>query len=283
MTQKKYKNIFPIKKFGQNFLINQKIVQSIITIINPKKKQILLEIGPGLGALTKPICRFLEKLIVIEIDPNILFFLKKELFYPKLIVFCQDALKFDYKYIFNQNNKLIRIFGNLPYNISTLLITHLFQNINIIQDMNFMLQREVAERLVAVPGNKNYCRLSIIAQYYCNIKILLYIQPENFYPIPKVHSVFVNLTPHIHSPYFVYDINLLSSITKNAFQNRRKILRHSLKIFFSEKDLVQLEINPNLRAENISIIKYCQLANNLYKKIKYSSKTNFDYSKDSKI
>lgn len=267
MINKKHIKIFPVKEYGQNFLINQNIIKNIVKIINPKKTQILLEIGPGLGALTKPICEFLEELIVIEIDPNILIFLKKQSFFYKLQVFCQDALYFNYRNVFYKKNKLIRIFGNLPYNISTSLMLCLFKHIKIIQDMNFMLQKELAQRLVALPGQKYYGRLSIIAQYYFNIKILLSIQSEDFYPVPKVDSVFVNFTPHTHSPYFVYDINLLSAIIKNAFQNRRKILRHSLKIFFSENDLIQLNINPNLRAENISIIKYCQLANNLYKKI----------------
>lgn len=266
MILNKYKKFVPLKRYGQNFLVNKEIIKNIIKIINPKKTQTLLEIGPGLGALTKPICEFLNELIIIEIDPNILSFLKKCIFFYKLKIYCHDALDFNYKNIFYKKNQLIRIFGNLPYNISTSLIIYLFQNIDIIQDMNFMLQQEVAKRLVALPGEKLYGRLSIISQYYCNIKILLHIRPENFQPIPKVNSMFVNLTPHTHSPYFVYDINLLTSITKNAFQHRRKILRHSLRKIFSEKDLIQLEINPNLRAENISIIQYCQLANNLYKK-----------------
>jgi len=268
MIIKNFKKHFPLKKYGQNFLINQNIVQDIIKIINPKIKDTLVEIGPGLAALTKPICQLLEKLIVIEVDLNLISLLKKRSFYSKLKIFYQDALTFDFRNLFYQKNQLIRVFGNLPYNISTSLIIFLFSKIQFIQDMNFMLQKEVAERLIAVPGNKSYGRLSIISQYYCNIKILLNVGPENFRPIPKVHSVFVNLTPHIDSPYFVYDINILSNITKHAFQNRRKILRHTLKSFFSEKQLIQLDINPNLRAENISIFQYCQLANFIYKKTK---------------
>ncbi|QIQ42162.1 MAG: 16S rRNA (adenine(1518)-N(6)/adenine(1519)-N(6))-dimethyltransferase RsmA [Buchnera aphidicola (Microlophium carnosum)] len=260
---KKYR---PSKRYGQNFLINQNIIQNIIKIINPNIKQTLVEIGPGLGALTKPICQLLNELIVIELDSNLLFFLQKYAFYSKLIVFHQDALNFNYIDLFDKKKQLIRIFGNLPYNISTSLIILLFKQITVIQDMNFMLQKEVAERLIAVPGNKSYCRLSIISQYHCNIKILLKVIPEDFRPIPKVHSVFVNLTPHINFPYFVYDINILSLITKNSFQNRRKTLRHSLKNLFSEKELIQLKINPKLRAENISISQYCQLSNYLYTK-----------------
>ncbi|CAL4326204.1 16S rRNA (adenine(1518)-N(6)/adenine(1519)-N(6))-dimethyltransferase RsmA [Buchnera aphidicola] len=267
MNIKILKKYFPLKRYGQNFLINNSIINNIIEKINPNIEQTLVEIGPGLAALTKPMCQILEELIVIEIDSNLLFLLKQELFYSKLIVFFQDALTFDYTKLFYKKNQLIRIFGNLPYNISTSLILFLFKHIAVIKDMNFMLQKEVAERLTASPGSKSYGRLSIIAQYYCSIKILLNVTPENFWPVPKVHSMFVNLTPHHHYPYFVYDVNFLSLVTNKAFQNRRKILRHSLKDLFSEIILIKLDINPRLRAENISIFQYCQLANYLYKKI----------------
>ncbi|QCI21308.1 16S rRNA (adenine(1518)-N(6)/adenine(1519)-N(6))-dimethyltransferase RsmA [Buchnera aphidicola (Hyperomyzus lactucae)] len=266
--KKNYKH-FPLKQYGQNFLINKKIIKDIIKAIDPKIKQTLVEIGPGLAALTKPMSQLLEELIVIEVDRNLLNALKKHSFYSKLTVFCQDALNFNYINLFYQKNQPIRIFGNLPYNISTSLIIFLFKQIRVIQDMNFMLQKEVAERLIAFPGNKSYGRLSIISQYYCNIKIILRVLPEDFRPIPKVHSVFINLTPHVNpAPYFVYDINILSRITKIAFQNRRKILRHSLKTLFSEKKLIELDINPKSRAENISVLQYCRLSNYLYEQYK---------------
>ncbi len=266
MSIKNSQKYFPLKKYGQNFLINKNIIQDIVRVINPKIEQTLVEIGPGLAALTEPMCKLLQELIIIEIDRNLLFFLKKHSFYSKLVVFCQDALTVNYMDLFHKKNQLIRIFGNLPYNISTSLIIFLFKQIKIIQDMHFMLQKEVAERLVAFPGNKSYGRLSIISQYYCNIKILFNAMPEDFRPIPKVHSVFINLTPHINSPYFVYDINILSNITKIAFQNRRKMLRQSLKNLFSEKELIKLEIDPKLRPENLSIFQYCRLSNYFYKK-----------------
>lgn len=267
ITKKFYKHL-PLKKYGQNFLVNKNIAQDIVKKINPKFKQILVEIGPGLAALTKPMSVFVEKLIVIEIDPNLLNLLKKRSFYSKLMVFSEDALTFDYIKLFYKNSQLIRIFGNLPYNISTSLIIFLFQQIEVIQDMNFMLQKEVAERLIASPGSKSYGRLSIISQYYCSIKVLLNVNSEEFWPKPKVHSIFINLTPHKNSPYFVYDTNILSFVTNLAFQNRRKILRHSLNKLFSEKKLIQLEIDPKLRAENISVLQYCKLSNYLYKKNK---------------
>lgn len=264
MNIKKFQRHVSCKRLGQNFLINGNIIKDIIKVINPNKKEMLVEIGPGLAALTKPMCQLLEELVVVEVDPNLLNLLKKHVFYSKLIVFCQDALTFNYLNLFYKKNQLMRIFGNLPYNISTSLIIYLFKQIEVIQDMNFMLQKEVAERLVALPGKKLYGRLSIIAQYYCTIEILLKVAPENFRPIPKVCSMFVSLTPHEKSPYFVNDINILSNITNIAFRNRRKILRHSLRSLFSKETLIKLKVDPKERAENISISQYCRLANYLY-------------------
>ncbi|QCI18131.1 16S rRNA (adenine(1518)-N(6)/adenine(1519)-N(6))-dimethyltransferase RsmA [Buchnera aphidicola (Aphis nasturtii)] len=266
------KKHIPMKKFSQNFLIDFNVIKEIVKFINPKSHQTLVEIGPGLAALTQPICNLIDELIVIEIDKFLLERLKKYAFYSKLIVFYQDALVFDYSKLLNKRNKLIRIFGNLPYHISTSLILCLFERINIIKDMNFMLQKEVAERLVASPGSKLYGRLSIIAQYYCNIKILLDVSPKCFKPVPKVKSTFLSLTPYTnYFPYFTYNIKVLSYITNLAFQKRRKILRHSLGKIFSEKVLIKLNINPKLRPENISILQYCQLSNymienNIYQK-----------------
>ncbi|QCI24240.1 16S rRNA (adenine(1518)-N(6)/adenine(1519)-N(6))-dimethyltransferase RsmA [Buchnera aphidicola (Muscaphis stroyani)] len=258
---------FPKKKLGQNFLINKKIVQDIVNIINPKITQILVEIGPGFAALTKPICKLVNNLIVIEIDATLLKFLEKQSFYSKLIIFCQDALRFDYLNLYHQK-KNIRIFGNLPYNISTSLIIHLLNQIHIVEDMHFMLQKEVADRLTATPGNKSYGRLSIITQYYCKVKTLLKVSAKNFLPIPKVDSAFVSLIPHTNHPYFLYNINTLSYITNIAFQKRRKMIRHSLSNVFTEQLLIRLGINPELRAENITINQYCQLSNYFFNHIK---------------
>lgn len=268
---KKIKKYFPLKKYSQNFLINQKLIEEIVNFINPKIEQTLVEIGPGLGALTKPICNIVDELIVIEIDPVVLSFLKQFSFYSQLRVFCQDALNFDYFNLFYNKNRLIRIFGNLPYNIATSLLFCFFKKNNIIHDMNFMLQKEVAERLVASPGRKSYGRLSIISQYYYNIKIIFDALSINFWPVPKVDSAFVNFQPYKKSPYFTYDVNVLSYITNLAFQKRRKILRHSLKSIVSEKVLLKLDIDPKLRAENVSVLQYCQLSdyiinNNILKK-----------------
>lgn len=268
---KKIEKYFPLKKYGQNFLVNKNVIEDIVNFINPKMKQTLIEIGPGLGALTKPVCNIVDELIVIEIDPVVLSFLEKFSFYSKLTVFCQDALNFNYFNLFYSKNRLMRIFGNLPYNIATSLLFYFFKNNKIIEDMNFMLQKEFAERLVASPGNKSYGRLSIISQYYYNIKIKFDVLSLNFRPIPKVDSSFVNFKPYKNSPYFTYDVNVLSNITNLAFQKRRKTLRNSLKNIVSEKILLKLDIDPKLRAENVSILQYCHLSNyiinnNLFRK-----------------
>ncbi|ALD15105.1 16S rRNA methyltransferase [Buchnera aphidicola (Aphis glycines)] len=256
------KKHIPIKKFSQNFLVDLSVIKKIIKFINPQLNEILVEIGPGLAAITRPICDLIDHLIVIEIDKILLDRLKQFSFYSKLTVYHQDALAFDYIKLFNKKNKLVRIFGNLPYHVSTSLILHLFKRINIIKDMNFMLQKEVAERLIATPGSKLYGRLSIISQYYCNIKVLLHVSSKCFKPVPKVESIFLNLTPYTdYFPYFTYNVNVLSYITNLAFQKRRKILRHSLGKIFSEKVFIKLNINPKLRPENISILQYCQLSN----------------------
>ncbi|WP_422667095.1 16S rRNA (adenine(1518)-N(6)/adenine(1519)-N(6))-dimethyltransferase RsmA [Buchnera aphidicola] len=263
MKKNIYQKHIPLKKFGQNFLIDKIIINNIIQWINPKNSEVLVEIGPGLAALTEPICNMVDSLIIIEIDSNLLELLKNKNFFSKLIIFNKNALTFDYLKLFH-NQKLIRIFGNLPYNISVSLIIYLFKKIYIIKDMHFMIQKEVADRLIATPGNKSYGRLSILAQYYCHIKIIFNVLPESFFPIPKVYSVFVQLIPRKKYPIYVYDINILSYITNIAFQKRRKILRHSLSSLFSVDKLITLGIDPTLRAENISVLQYCKLANYLF-------------------
>ncbi|CAL4319673.1 16S rRNA (adenine(1518)-N(6)/adenine(1519)-N(6))-dimethyltransferase RsmA [Buchnera aphidicola] len=266
MSKNRYKNCLPLKKFGQNFLIDKTIINKIIKFLDPQKNELLVEIGPGLAALTKPICQIVDSLIVIEIDAHLLKLLNGSEFLKKLIIFNQDALNFNYFKLFNKEKRLMRIFGNLPYNISISLIINLFNYINNIKDMNFMIQKEVAQRLIAIPGSKKYGRLSILAQYYCNIEMIFQVLPKSFFPIPKVHSVFINLMPRKNYTIYVQDINMLSNLTRIAFQKRRKMLRHSLKSVFSLKRLIKLGIDPTSRAENISVVQYCQMANYLSSK-----------------
>lgn len=261
INQKKiFTGHLPNKKLGQHFLIENKIINKIVKYIDPRPQDNILEIGPGLGALTKPMCTFLEKLYVIELDSNLVNFLSNCPFSKKLKILKKNALFYNFLDIFNKENKNIRIFGNLPYNISIRLILYLFNFCNIIKDMHFMLQKEVANRLSASPGTKCYGRLSVIAQYYCNIVPLLQVFPNSFLPVPKVDSVFIRLMPNLTFPVLIDDIKVLEMITNAAFGQRRKILRHSLSKFFHVKTLIKLGVNPMLRAENIRVSQYFQLA-----------------------
>ncbi|CAL4319772.1 Ribosomal RNA small subunit methyltransferase A [Buchnera aphidicola (Pemphigus immunis)] len=261
MNQKKnFTDHIPNKKLGQHFLIENEIINKIVKYVDPKSHNNILEIGPGLGALTKPMCIFLEKLYVIELDSELVNFLSNCSFSKKLKILKKNVLSYNFLDIFNKEKKNIRIVGNLPYNISVRLILYLFNFCSIIKDMHFMLQKEVANRLSASPGTKCYGRLSVIAQYYCNIVPLLKVFPNSFTPVPKIDSVFIRLIPNLTFPILIDDIKVLEMITNAAFGQRRKILRHSLSKFFDVKTLMQLGVNPMLRAENITVSQYCQLA-----------------------
>ncbi|CAL4319116.1 16S rRNA (adenine(1518)-N(6)/adenine(1519)-N(6))-dimethyltransferase RsmA [Buchnera aphidicola] len=262
----KKKKFFYKKHFGQCFLKNKKIIDKIIKTISPeKKKYTYCEIGPGLASLTKPISIFLNKLFVIDIDKDVFkYFKKKKFFSNKVVFFLENVLKFNFLNIFKK--KKIKIFGNLPYNISTILILKLLKFISIIKDMNFMFQKEVALRLFAKPGNKNYGRLSIIVQKFFKIFILFDVNPSSFYPKPKVFSTFVRLEP-IESIIYNYKyIKILEKITFIAFQQRRKMIKKNFSSLFSENFLLKLGINPNDRAENIPKEKYYAMSDYIIKK-----------------
>ncbi|CAL4042463.1 Ribosomal RNA small subunit methyltransferase A [Buchnera aphidicola (Pemphigus populi)] len=250
----------PNKKLGQHFLIEKDIINQIVKHINPKLQDNIVEIGPGLAALTQPMCEFLEELYVIELDTDLVNYLLETSFAKKLKIFASNAINFNFLDIFNKKNKNIRIFGNLPYNISIQLILYLFKSCSIIEDMHFMFQKEVAYRLSASPGNKCYGRLSVITQYYCDVIPLLTVFPNSFLPTPKIDSVFVRLIPHVTFPVFINDIKVLEKITNEAFGQRRKILRHSLSKFFNVETLIKLGVNPTLRAENVTVSQYLKLA-----------------------
>ncbi|QCI26664.1 16S rRNA (adenine(1518)-N(6)/adenine(1519)-N(6))-dimethyltransferase RsmA [Buchnera aphidicola (Thelaxes californica)] len=262
------KNSIPNRNLGQNFLLNQDIIKKIICLINPQIQQFFLEIGPGLGALTVPLCKITENVIVIEIDHRMVNFLKKKIINSKIKILHDNALHFNYQNIFkyNSNHYPVRVIGNLPYNISIQLILLFLKRIDFIHDMHFMVQYEVGCRLIALPGNKHYGRISIISQYYCDIIPLIIVDSNSFYPSPKVKSYFIKFKPH-KNKYPIVNIEILSLITKTAFSQRRKIIKHSLSSLFSLHTLLKLNINPLLRAQNLTIIDYCVLSNYLIKKI----------------
>ncbi|NJD00519.1 16S rRNA (adenine(1518)-N(6)/adenine(1519)-N(6))-dimethyltransferase RsmA [Candidatus Erwinia dacicola] len=262
MNSRVYQGHFARKRFGQNFLNDPYIIESIVNAIHPQKGELMVEIGPGLAALTKPVGDRLDAMTVIEIDRDLAACLQTHSFLgPKLTIFQQDAMTFDFAAYSAEKGQAIRVFGNLPYNISTPLMFHLFSYMGAIKDMHFMLQKEVVNRLVAGSGSKAYGRLSVMAQYYCQVIPVLEVPPESFTPVPKVDSAVVRLMPYQEIPYPVEDIRALSRITTEAFGKRRKTLRNSLGHLFSANVLAELNIDPTLRAENISVKQYCQLAN----------------------
>lgn len=262
MNNRVHQGHFARKRFGQNFLHDAYVIESIVAAINPKKDQALVEIGPGLAALTMPVSQHIDHMTVIEIDRDLAARLLTNPFLKdKLTVIEQDAMTVDFSQLAQQANQPLRVFGNLPYNISTPLMFHLFEYTHAIADMHFMLQKEVVNRLVAAPNSKEYGRLSVMAQYYCQIIPVLEVPPYSFKPAPKVDSAVVKLIPYHDRPYPVSNINALSKITAEAFNQRRKTIRNSLSNSFTEQQLIDLAIDPNLRAENLSLAQFCTLAN----------------------
>jgi 16S rRNA (adenine1518-N6/adenine1519-N6)-dimethyltransferase len=248
------------KRFGQNFLQDPNIIYQILGSIQVQKNQHWVEIGPGRGALTKPLLDEGVKLDVVELDRDLVALLTHKFSQqPQLTIYSGDALKFDFQALAEPNNKL-RIIGNLPYNISTPLLFHLLDNAEMIEDMHFMLQKEVVDRICAIPGSKKYGRLSVMMQYYCHGELLFDVPPESFNPIPKVMSAIVRLVPHSQPPVNIPSVALLNKIVTQAFSQRRKTLRNALKKLLSEEEINRVEINPKLRAEEISLSGFAKLA-----------------------
>lgn len=261
MNNRVHQGHYARKRFGQNFLNDQYVIDSIVSAINPTKQDAMVEIGPGLGALTEPVGERLDKLTVVELDRDLAARLQTHPFLgPKLTIYQQDAMTFDFAELAQTQGQPLRVFGNLPYNISTPLMFHLFSFSNAVQDMHFMLQKEVVNRLVAGPNSKAYGRLTVMAQYYCQVIPVLEVPPHAFTPPPKVDSAVVRLVPHRQSPYPKVDVRVLARITLEAFGKRRKTLRNSLGHLFNQEALQTLGIDGTLRAENVTVAQYCQLA-----------------------
>jgi len=253
----------PRKRFGQNFLHDQNIINSILRCINVQPTDNLLEIGPGLGALTKPLLNQVNQLTAIEIDTDLHAHLQQlPAAQGKLHLINADALKVDFT-PFGEN---LRIVGNLPYNISTPLLIRLLQITPQIKDMHFMLQKEVVQRLAASPGSKTYGRLSVMAQYYCDVSELLHVPPTAFNPEPKVDSAIVRLTPFASGKYPAVPFSELEQLVAKAFSMRRKTLANNLKPLLAANDLISLNIDPQWRPEQISVIDYVTITNFLAKK-----------------
>lgn len=257
------------KRFGQNFLQDTHIIDAIVQAINPKPEDNLVEIGPGRGALTFPILKKVKNLTGIEIDRDLIVYLKPT---QGLHLIEADALKFDYKNILSENctrspspagRGMIRLYGNLPYNISTPLLLHLLHFMPHIQDCHFMVQKEVAERIVAAPMCKDYGRLSVMIQYFCNAEILFSVSPDAFYPKPKVDSSIIRLLPHALSPFPEIPFEKLEFVVKQAFSQRRKTLKNNFKGILVEKDWEKLNINPQSRPEELSVSAFCKITQHM--------------------
>jgi len=251
----------PRKRFGQHFLNDPMVIDHIIHAFHPQPSENIVEIGPGLGALTQPLLRQAEKLSVIELDRDLIAKLES-MAHPlgKLTVYQGDILNFDLSTLGSKDNKL-RVIGNLPYNISTPLLFHLLDSHHLIHDMMFMLQKEVASRLAAVPGTSAYGRLTLMVQYACEVTSLFDVPPQAFTPPPQVNSSVVKLVPYASPPFVADSLKSYQNIVRDAFNQRRKTIRNALKNRVSEAQLQQLGIDPQRRPEQLSLEEYVKISN----------------------
>lgn len=249
------------KRFGQNFLIDYGVIREIVRAIHPRPEDHIVEIGPGKGAITRLLADAGPHLTVIELDRDLVPWLKIQFEkHENFSIFQADALAFDFAQLV-MNAQPLRIVGNLPYNISTPLIFHLLSYSNNVHDMHFMLQKEVVKRMTANAGDSAYGRLSIMVQYYCEAEALFDVPPEAFDPVPKVESAIIRLTPHRCLPYPADNIRVLEKLVNLSFQQRRKTLRNSLKAALDPDIIDRLPIDSGARAETLSLETFVKLSN----------------------
>ncbi|MBS0286507.1 MAG: 16S rRNA (adenine(1518)-N(6)/adenine(1519)-N(6))-dimethyltransferase RsmA [Proteobacteria bacterium] len=260
------KHHIPRKRFGQNFLIDNNVIAHIVRALNPKPNQHLVEIGAGLGALTTKVLNEIDHLDVIEIDRDLGEKLQSTFSASQLTLYQADALDFDFSTLCQQNQAKLRIFGNLPYNISTPLLFHLLHYAGYIQDMLFMLQKEVVTRMAAKPNSKEYGRLSVMIQYFCQANQLFDVGPNSFSPPPKVTSSIVHLVPHDQNrPHpLAKNEKLFASIVTQAFSHRRKTLKNALTPLVPASVIEKVGIDPMRRPETLSITEFVNLSDALH-------------------
>lgn len=254
------------KRFGQNFLQDPNYIQQIIESCNLQKTDHVIEIGPGSGALTEHIYNSVDRFTIIEIDNDLVTKLKDKYDNsPSVTLVHMDVLKVDFSSISIKDKA--KVIGNLPYNISTPLLFRLFENIELFSGMFFMLQKEVALRLASEPGSKEYGRLTIMANCFCDIEILFTVPNTAFYPPPKVESAIVHFKPKEDLLSHDVDLKLLNDIVTKSFSARRKTITNALKGIFTEDDLSLLGISPMSRPEQISVNSYVNMALLLQKRL----------------
>lgn len=247
----------PRKRFGQHFLHDTSVLTNIVANIAPNNTEHLVEIGPGQGALTECLLPYVARLDAIEIDRDLVTRLEKQFIDNKNFFLHQhDALTFELKTL---SDATCRVVGNLPYNISTPLLFHLFNQIDFIQDMHFLLQKEVVERLTAEVGSHHYSRLSVMAQYFCDNTDLFDVRPEAFTPPPKVQSAFVRLVPH-QQPQTAKNFLQFSQVVQQAFNYRRKTLSNSLRSLIDPDKLEAIGIDPKLRPQVLSVADFIRIS-----------------------
>lgn len=248
------------KRFGQNFLVDQTIIGQIVAAIAPKPEHNLIEIGPGMAAITEHLIEYCPGMSVLELDRDLVEYLgEKFVDYPEFAIHSGDALKTNFEDFYD--GRELRLVGNLPYNISTPLLFHLLKISHLIADMHFMLQREVVDRLSATPGTKAYGRLSVMIQYHCRVNPLIPVPPESFRPAPRVQSAVVRLKPHKTKPHTAENEQLLSQIVSHCFQQRRKTLRNCLRPYGEHLAAVQEHIDLSRRPEQLPVGDFVALSN----------------------
>lgn len=253
----------PRKRFGQHFLVDRQVICAIVDSVAPQRNDCVVEIGPGLGALTDPFLERLDHLHVIEIDRDIVTRLKQRHSPIRLTVHEGDALTFDFSTMRHGPSQALRVVGNLPYNISTPLLFHLAGYAQHVADMHFMLQREVVERMVASPGTADYGRLTVMLQYRFVMDRLFDVPPWSFDPPPKVDSAVVRLIPRSADELTARNESGFAALVAAAFAQRRKMLRNNLKGILDGAGFEQLGISPSARAEELSVGDYVRIANAL--------------------
>lgn len=250
----------PRKRFGQHFLHDPRIIAQILLAISPKPGDVLVEIGPGLGAITLPLLEKAGRLTAVELDRDVIPHLQESARGKGELTIVQgDALETPLAPFAAAGSKL-RLVGNLPYNVSTPLLFHFLDEADCVQDMHFMLQKEVVQRMAAKPGGKEYGRLTVMLAARCKVEPLFHIGPGAFRPPPKVDSAFVRLIPHVTPPFPIPDRRRFAQLVTQAFSHRRKTLKNALAGLVDEAAIVTAGIDPKARPETLSAADYARLS-----------------------
>jgi 16S rRNA (adenine1518-N6/adenine1519-N6)-dimethyltransferase len=250
----------PRKRFGQHFLHDPFVIGKIIDAVNPQPGQTVVEIGPGQGAITLPLLERLGSLQAVELDRDLARALKARCAgHGRLVIHCADALRFDFSRLAPPEGRL-RLVGNLPYNISTPLLFHLLEQRECIDDMHFMLQKEVVARMAARTGTKQYGRLTVMLAAFCRVESLFHVGPGAFRPPPRVDSSVVRLSPWRTPPFNVGDGQAFAALVNRAFSMRRKTLKNALKGMLAESGIMAAGVDPGCRAETLDPATFAALA-----------------------